>query len=328
MALIFMEGFDKYGGVNSNSAGVVALLTAGEWTSASAAGAQLVAPLSATGNALAVFQQNNNISKTLSASYGRLIGGFRFSSNLGGFAGIGFFDGGSAQASVVVTAGGVFSVRNGALGTGTILATSTASVSANSTHYLEFDITFGNSASYQIWLDGVSILSGTGDTTTTANNTANAILLGVGTGDTWSFMIDDFYLFDATGTTNNAVLLTSPRIETSFPTSDSAAQFAFGAGILGSSVGRGGSNYGPAANNLYLRPFTPPVNCTINSITLIPSATNGSINLRPVIYGETAGVPGTLMSAGSTVTGIVSGTAITMPLTTPQALTAGTRYWL
>ena len=32
MALIAIDGMDKYGGVNSNGAGVVALLTAGEWT--------------------------------------------------------------------------------------------------------------------------------------------------------------------------------------------------------------------------------------------------------------------------------------------------------
>jgi hypothetical protein len=77
-----------------------------------------------------------------------------------------------------------------------------------------------------------------------------------------------------------------------------------------------------------VRAFIPNVNCTINSVSLLPGATNASIQLRPVLYADSSGVPGTLMSAGSTVVGLTSGTIITMPLTTPQSLVAGTRYWM
>ena len=50
MALLFLDGMDKYGPLNTNSTAVAALLTAGEWTSASAT-LTLVAGLSATGYA-------------------------------------------------------------------------------------------------------------------------------------------------------------------------------------------------------------------------------------------------------------------------------------
>jgi hypothetical protein len=330
MALILLDGFDKFGPANSSSAGVLALLTSGEWTTGASAWT-IAAPLSATGQALsATFSIANMLSKTLPASYSRLIGGVRFSSSLAGTSGAGvyFSDAGSSQCCIVINGGaGTISMRNG-LSTGAILATSSTSVSANSTHYLEWDVTFGNSAAYQVWLDGVSLFSGTGDTTTTANNTANGFgFIGVAA-SVQVLTVDDLYLFDTSGTTNNAVLLTSPRIETTFPTSDSAVQFGFGAGILGSNISRNTGAAAPTGNTLYLRRFVPSVACTLNSISFLPSGTSGTINYRPVVYADSSGVAGTLMSAGSTVTGATSGTIITMPLTTPQSLSAATSYWL
>jgi len=326
MALIFCDGFDKYGPANSNSTGVAALLTAGEWTSA-AASDSIVAPLSATGFALRLLAAASNLSKTLSGAYGRLIGGVRFSSNLGANAGISFLDGASVQASIQFNTTGTFAVRNGIYTSGTVLGTSTASVTANTTHYLEWDFTFANAGSYQLWLDGVSILSGSGDTTTTANNTASVFQVLVASSGV-TLIIDDLYLFDTTGTTNNAVLLTSPRIETTFPSADGAVQFAVGAGILGANAARVTTTNAPAAGSLVLRRFTPSVACTLNSIGIMPAATSGTANYRGVVYADSSGAPGTLMSSGTQVTGVTSGTAATLPLTTPQSLSAGTQYWI
>jgi hypothetical protein len=330
MALVFMDGFDKYGGVNSNATVVQALLQQGEWTSVTT-NLGISAGLSATGYSLNFVTQNNAAAKTLAASYNRLIGGFRFNSNLGNPGGIQLNDAGTGQVSVVVNAAtGTISVKNGLLGSGTVLGTSTASVSAGTTHYLEFDITIGNANNYQVWLDGVSILSGTGDTQATANSTVNGFSVAIGTGGSPIFQMDDLYIFDATGTTNNAPLLTSPRIETQFPTGDAAVQFAIGAATLGNGVARGGTNYTGGANTLYVRPYTPARNCTLNSISLQAAQTNGTVNLRPVVYADNAGVPngGALLSGGATVTGQTSGIIMTLPLTTPVALTAGTQYWL
>jgi hypothetical protein len=326
MAILFMEGFDKYGGVNSNSTAVVALLTAGEWTSGSASAVSIAPGLSATGYAFVTGAGSTIITKTLPASYSRLVGGVRFSSNLASTAGIQFIDAASSQCGICINAAGTIAVRNGPYNAGTVLGTSAASISANTTHYLEWDITFGNSANYQLWLDGLSILSGTGDTTATANNSASGFSINGAGGviSTW----DDLYLFDTTGGTNNSVLLTSPRIETTFPTSDSAVQFGFGAGILGSNAARVTTTNAPAAGSLVLRRFTPTVACTLASVTIMPGATSAAANYRGVAYADSAGAPGALMSSGTQVTGVTSGTAATLPLTTAQSLTAGTQYWI
>jgi hypothetical protein len=329
MALIFLESFDKYGAANSNNTVVSALLTAGEWTSALTASTfpTVVAGLNGlSGFAVLLGGTANVLSKTLAGNYSRLIGGHRFANSLAAGAGIQFLDAGTVQASIQFNTTGTFSVRNGIYTSGTVLGTSTASVTANTTHYLEWDFTFGNSGSYQLWLDGVSILSGSGDTTATANNFANQFQF-IAASNATGLTVDDLYLFDTTGTTNNAVLLTSPRIETQFPTSDGAVQFAAGAAIIGSSVSRTATTVTPAANELRLRPITPAVNCTITAVGLLPGATSAAVQQRPVVYTDLAGVPNTLMSAGSTVTGTTANVAKTMPLTTPQALTAGTQYW-
>jgi hypothetical protein len=328
MALLFITGFDLYGPANSNSAGVTALLTAGEWTSCTAT-VNIVAPLSATGQALSITGSVVNISKTLAGNYSRLIGGFRLSNNLGSAScGVQFRDGASDQLGIQFNATGTFSVRNGNYSAGTVLGTSSATVTASTTHYLEFDITFANAGSYQLWLDGVSILSGSGDTTATANAYANGFQFISGNAAAL-VTIDDLYLFDTTGSANNAVLLTSPRVETTFPASDSAVQFGLGAGILGSNAARVTTTTAPAAGSLVLRRFTSSVACTINSITVMPGATSAPANYRGVIYADSGGTaPGTLMSSGTQVTGVTSGTAKDLPLTTPQSLAAGTQYWI
>jgi hypothetical protein len=325
MALIFLDGFDKYGGVNSNATSVAALM-AGEWTTIT--NSLIVAALSTTGQAI---QNTGNmiLSKTLATNYGRIIGGFRFNSNLVVNVGIQFVDNATAQCGIQITLStGIINFRNGVWNSGTVIAASSASVAASTTHHIEWDITLGNSAAYSIYLDGVSIISGTGDTTATANNTISVVQLVTANSGLGTF--DDLYLFDSTGTINNAPLLTSPRIETTLPISDSAVQFSIGASVLapGGTAARVATSFGTSNNQFYVRPATPPRSCTLNSITLVPNSTISTTNIRPVIYGDSSGAPGTLLSAGSTVTGLTTGTPITMPLTAPQSLTAGTQYWL
>ena len=101
---------------------------------------------------------------------------------------------------MVNTTTGTTSVTNGAY-TGTVLGTSAASVAAGTTHYLEWDITFGNAGSYQVWLDGTSILTGTGDTQATANARATGFSLIAGrvAGASVVFTVDDLSVFDAAG---------------------------------------------------------------------------------------------------------------------------------
>lgn len=326
MALIFMEGFDKYGVPNGNTSLLSGLLTQGDWTTAPTGGHTIVTGLSSTGGALQLGVAGATLNRSLGVNYSRLIAGIRFNSSLVGSCAVSFLDGAAAQCSVTVNAStGTISIRNGAL-SGTVIATSTAVVPANSTHYLEMDITFSNTGAYQVWLDGISILSGTGDTTATANNFANQVSLQNAGGSPVN-VFDDFYLFDTSGTVNNAVLLTSPRIETTFPTSDATVQFGIGASILGSNTPRS-LWINVSANFFVLRPVTPTRNCTLNSLGITPGASSGAINLRGMVYSDNAGAPGTLLTSGSTVTGMTLNTVLTLPLATPQSLTAGTQYWI
>jgi len=323
VALLFMDGFDKYG-PNSIS-GVAALLTAGEWTSAGGSGHNLVSGLSSSGYALQLGGGVNvSVSKTLPASYARLIGGFRVSTVLNG-TGVTLLDSGTAQCSIAFNAAGTISVIRGAISTGTVLATSTATISANTTHYVEFDIAFSNTANYQVWLDGVSIISGSGDTTGTANNSANGIQLFTSSN---SITFDDLYVFDTSGSANNAALLTSPRIETQMPSSDAAVQFAFGAALLGASLARTTATVSTAANQLRLRSVVPAVNCTLTAVSFLAATASATVNLRPVVYSSVGGAPGALLGSGSTVAGTTASTLKTLPLTSGVALSAGTQYFI
>jgi len=328
MALVFMDGFDKYGPGNTGNS--LPTLMAGEWNSVSSV--TIVTGLSAVGYAITIQSANVPLSKNLTANYPRLIGGFRFANNLiSGFnAGISFLDAGTAQCSLTINSTiGTISLRNGGQN-GTAAATSAGSIIANSVHYLEWDITFSNTGSYQVWLDGVNLFSGTADMTTTTNNFCNQIQFVNSLSSSVIMTIDDFYLFDTTGTTNNAVLLTSPRIETTFPASDNTVQFAVAAAALGSPVSRSAQINALVAPGMFLRRFTTSVICTLNSIGVLPVANAPTINWRALIYADNGSgtAPTTLIASGPAVMGAVSGVVISLPLTTPPSLSANTMYWL
>lgn len=331
MACLFIEGFDKYGvpnadgGASNAPPGVANLLAQGDWTSCSTGtNSGIVAGLSASGGAFRI-AGSVVLSKTLAANYPRLIGGIRFSSSLTNVGGVQFMDTSTAQCGISINAGtGTISIKNGNSSSGTVIATSTVSVSADSVHFLEWDLTFSNTGAYQVWLDGISILSGTGDLTATANNYANVFQINSGQNISW----DDLYIFDTAGTRNNAVLLTAPRVETTFPVSDNAVQFTFGAGTVGASLPRNAASLNLNANNWYVRPITPTQNCSLVSLSLLGFTANGSVQVRPVVYSDNAGVPGSLLTSGPTVVGVPANTVVLLNLTTGQSLTAGTQYWI
>jgi hypothetical protein len=348
MAVLFIEGFDKYLQYASNPSNFVGvLLTQGEWTSYTTNNnvnttttLNMANPLSSTGYALQMTSGNitaqSGITKTLAANYSRLICGFRFSlssisSSPTGGPGISFSDGGTAQCSVTFNAAGTISVRTGSIN-GTVIATSSASIGTNSTHYLEVDITFGSSANYVVYLDGVQIISGTGATKTTGNSYANGFTMGSGyqnaTLTVNSLIIDDLYLFDTTGTTNNAVLLTSPRVETQYPTGDSSVGFTVGNTQLGPSYNYTLNANAPAANLLFLLPFTPKCNFNLQGVTIFPTTTASGAHVKSVCYSDSGGSPGTLLGTGAQVTGVTVDNAVVSAFGSTIALTSGTQYWL
>lgn len=351
MALLFMDGFDKYGQIANNSGSgqsspaVNTLLTSGQgitvnpgvWTATTQGGSGLisiVAGLSSTGFALQLAGSSAGssaiVKKTLSASYARLIGGVRVNvGSLLGTGGMEFVDGATNQCSWEINpTTGTISVCTGAMG-GTVIGTSVTAMTANSTHYIEWDITFAASGAFQIWIDGVSVLSGTGATKVSANSSANGVWLALFTSSSQNTQYDDLYVFDTSGAQNNAVLNTNPRIETQFPVSDSQTQFTNGASIIGHDyfVSTGGTN-APGANTVFVEKFTPSVNMTINSVSCLPRATSAGANFRSVVYADSGGPSGAPLGTGTQVTGTTTGTVLTSTLAVSVNLTGGTAYWI
>lgn len=336
MAVIFLEGFDKYGPISELNPTLADLMIQGEWTShgGTPESMNIVAGLSRTGTA---FRYGGGtaawVSKTLPGNYTTLIGGVRFTwETAGSFFGpiIQFGDVASAQVGIELLVNGTFSLVRGAYFGATTIDTSTASISQGETHYLEWTITFGNSAAYHLYLDGLSILSGTGDTQATSNAYANTIVIGNNSGlnGLCDITLDDLYLFDTTGSVNNAVLNTNPRIETRFPQADAQTEFINASSLFGNSNSINSGTNAPGSNTLFIRKFTSSVDQDIQSVSCIPAGTDGIAKFKAVVYSDSTGIPDALLSDGVEITGTTAGTTLTSVLNTPTSLTAATDYWI
>ena len=339
----FVDGFDKYG-VSGNS--LTAALFAGEWNTITLNGGSIKtnAALSGTGYCLTLLGGTGGnpatLQKTLGANYARMIGGVAFSSNLTGISTIHLVDTLSttnSQVAIVVNTSGQIQAYRGASYTsttpgGTLLGTASSTIAANAVHTLEWDITINNTTGIvKLWLDGVSVLSLTGQNTrNTANSYYNALVLTAVNTAGSSFNVDHLYnWYFLSGGGSETPLLYNPIVETQFPSSDAAVQFTPTAGVLGQDYSITANTNAPGANQLFLRRFTPLVNATINSVSILPGATSAAAKFKAVIYADSAGSPtGAPLSSGTEVVGCTSGTVLTGALVTPQSLTAGTPYWI
>lgn len=318
MADIFWDGFDKYGPLNSTPANSS---MGSEWTTLPSSSALFVAGRFTNSLALQLGVSFGIATRTLPSNYGRLIGGVALNPTLAGNSGVIFGDAGTNQCAVGFNSSGRLVLWNGGLG-GTQIAISASAITANTWHYVEWDLTFAASGSYTVYLDGVSVMVGTGNLKSSSNAYANQVILS---GNACNF--DDMYLFDSTGTVNNAVRGDS-RVETLFPTADASVAFTPSQGVIGAYYNLNASTAFMSANQLYLRKFAAPASGVLNSISVMPAAASSGINFKPAIYADNSGAPGTLLSTGPQVTGATSGTVVTMTLTTAQSLTAGTNYWI
>lgn len=285
--------------------------------------------------------QASRLDAPLPANYARCIGGATFSATpYSGslLAGWGFFDSAAnptnAQIWIGVNSSGNIVVKRGgtSLGFGTLIATSTEVTTDNSVHYIAWDITFHSSAGIiKIWLDNVlTSINLTGiNTSNTGNPYFNAFCpIAV---YQMSMRVDHSYLYCYTASGGSELpILTSPIIETQFENGDSSVTFSVGAGVLGDA----GSAYvtntssAPGANRLVLRQFTPPVGGTLSSIGVIPRGTAATAKFKAVLYSDSAGSPNSLVATGTEVVGATSGTTMSLPFASGQALTGGTAYWI
>lgn len=113
-----------------------------------------------------------------------------------------FYDVGTEQISLRGDGAGHLIVSRA----GTLLATSTLTVSVNTFYYIEFKATIHNSAgAYEVRVNGVTYISGSSaNTRNTANAYANQFVIGDNNG--YSVRYDDLYVLDTTGAVNTDFL--------------------------------------------------------------------------------------------------------------------------
>ncbi len=351
MALLFCEGVAKNGPVGAQ----ILNISATEWSSklrdlsTSGFGATdisitVASPLAGTSGASFKFSARassgyfaqGSLLKILSANYSRLLGYCRISTDPAhANPGVTFKDGATTQCSLYIQATtGLIKLRRGTMSAGTDIAVSSASVAAGSVHFLAWDISFGASATYNIYLDGVLVLTGTGNTISSANSYANTFglsLLGDSSGSEGIAYFGDIVVMDTSGAALNALPATQPYIATKLPASDVAVAFAVGAftqDIVPLNTLSTNTN-GNIANNINVRAMVPVVSGPLSAICLVggPSG-NATAKITVAVYADASGVPGALLASSAEVVGITANTPLVVPLSSPLSVVAGTKYWL
>lgn len=205
MSLIYTEGFDIYN-TSANLTGI------GGYVVPSGSPVLTFVTGRFTGQALHFNQSatSGTLRTSLPASYSTLIVGTAWRPTTNALINtiIGFADSGTPQLYLVIdNSNRILISRNG-----TTLATSTATLTVNVWYYIELKVTFNNSGSYAVRVNGAPFAglpdtSGV-DTTATANNTANQLLLcqfAVPNANSASDY-DDLYVCDTSGSANNDFL--------------------------------------------------------------------------------------------------------------------------
>lgn len=211
MSLLFTDSFDHYAVadiltkyddfINANSNSIAINSSNGRFT-----------------NGMGFTNSSNYITKIIPVARQTLIAG-RAVKIMPGIASdrilISFWDGTTTHVDVRwTTTGNLIVTRNG-----TQLGSSFA-MSSSVWHYVEFKAKIDDSTgTYEVKLDGTSVISGTGaDTRNGGNATADRVRLGASVAGNAALTesIDDFYICDDQGSTNNN-FLGDVRIECLFP---------------------------------------------------------------------------------------------------------------
>jgi len=331
-ALVFCDGFDRYGPANTAMTTNNPMI--GDWSlSGTISALYVTAGLSSPGYALKLENGNATMTGNFPSSLTRIAGSVRFSNGTSANrVFLSFFNFGTAACSFWFSGSGGIEFH---IGTSASVIATGGSVQLNTTHVLSFDITIGSSAAYAVYLDGVLLYSGTGNTGNTQTS-VNSIILTSNT--VYIYTVDDLVIYDATHTNYNSAILTAGVvIETQFPSSDNQTQFnndgnaVWPQGIASKGIYSSVSpaiNNTIAANQLFLLKVVPVVNCNINTVSIMPGSTGSIAKHKAVLYSDNAGNPGSLISSGTEVVGTTNGTPLTGLLLTPTALTAGTAYWI
>lgn len=188
--LRFVDGFDHY---------LVSDVTR-KWTAATAAALSGIDPTYArpgsAGKGIRFSSQNSvHLRKVIGAQATWIVGfAIRFNTTITVSKTIFTFldSAGAEQCSLRHNGSGVLVFTRG----GTVLGTAASPTAVDTWIYIEIKVTIGNSAAYEVRVNGSSVISGTGDTQTHASeSTASGFILGTTDLGT-SQDIDDFYACD------------------------------------------------------------------------------------------------------------------------------------
>jgi len=204
MALLWIDGFDHYSASQSNR-----MYEDGAISSMSTS-------IARTGQAANPHYSDYGLKKYLGTNAGTLIVGFAYYSNNDTYQGwnwlVRFYDGTTEQCRLERGYEGKLRLY----GNNTLLAESPpVTYPLKQWCYMEIKIAFGNPGSYQIRVNARTVMSGSGRTTSTANNYAN----WVGWHGPNADWIDDLYICDATGSINND-FLGDVKVVTVYPNAD------------------------------------------------------------------------------------------------------------
>jgi len=132
------------------------------------------------------------------------------------------FTDGTNTIGLEVTTNGNITINVG----GSILDTSSNTITTDTWHFLEWKFTVGANEAYLVKIDGDTWISGNGDTQDGSATYYNQFKLRNVTGySTPDFWYDDLYIMDATGNTNND-LIGDSKIITIQPDGDDSCNFA------------------------------------------------------------------------------------------------------
>lgn len=201
MSLEFLDGFDHYNDFTN---------AARKWTTASTGGNGGFLPGRFGGNCMYTAGQLTLSSAMLSNTGSKTIGAAVYIvSNSGAYNIITWTAAGNAQTSLQIDSAGHLSIITG----GTLIASSTLTMSYGVWHYLEFAATIGvSNGAASVQVDGTSFISATNINTNgyTSYNTINGVIIG----NLGNLRWDDLYIDNA------SFFWGDSRIITQLPSSD------------------------------------------------------------------------------------------------------------
>lgn len=131
-------------------------------------------------------------------------------------------DAGTVQIGVRLNTDGTLSALRGT----TVIGTSTATLTVNVYAYLELaTLLHPSTGTVEVRLNGVAVVTvPAGDTTQTANSTANEVAIGSFSNTALTVDFDDVYICDGTGAAPHNTFLGDCRVDTLLPSADGTSQ--------------------------------------------------------------------------------------------------------